>query len=61
MAGIVAGIVAGVIFALAEKVMNAMLGEPFLGPLRLISSIGLGTQALSPGYSMAAAGAGWAY
>ena len=36
--------------------MNVILGEPFLGPLRLISSIVLGTEALQPSYPIVTAG-----
>ena len=57
MPGIVGGVIAGIAFALAEMVINAMLGKPFPGPLRLISSMALGTEALDPGYRLTKAGA----
>jgi uncharacterized membrane protein YagU involved in acid resistance len=50
--GIVGGIIAGIVFVLAEMLINVALGKPFLGPLRLISSILLGTQATAPTYSL---------
>ena len=53
--GIIGGIVAGLIFAVAEMFMNLTLGKPFFGPLKMISSIVLGTQALQPTYSFATA------
>jgi uncharacterized membrane protein YagU involved in acid resistance len=41
---------------MAEMIMNVLiLGAPFFGPLRLISSIVLGTQALQPSYPLATA------
>ncbi len=55
--GVVWGISAGIIFAVFEMVMNMFLGQSFLGPLRMISSIALGAQALDPGYSILTAGA----
>jgi uncharacterized membrane protein YagU involved in acid resistance len=39
-------------FAMAEMFLNLFLGKPFLGPLRLISSMVLGKQALTPDYSL---------
>jgi uncharacterized membrane protein YagU involved in acid resistance len=53
--GIVGGIVAGIVFALAEMFINLIFGRPFFGPLRLISTIVLGTQAAQPGYSLVTA------
>ncbi|MBI2919428.1 MAG: hypothetical protein HYY01_15755 [Chloroflexi bacterium] len=50
--GIVGGIAAGLVFAVAEMFMNLALGEAFLGPVRMISSIVLGTGAIEPGYSL---------
>jgi uncharacterized membrane protein YagU involved in acid resistance len=54
--GLIGGIVAGIVFAISEMLINVILGEPFLGPLRLISSIALGTEALQPTYSIVTAG-----
>ena len=52
--GIVGGIIAGIVFVMAEMLMNVLiLGKPFLGPLRLISSILLGTQAIQLSYPLA--------
>jgi uncharacterized membrane protein YagU involved in acid resistance len=52
--GVIAGVIAGIGFALAEMFINLLiLGAPFLGPLRLISSIVLGPQALQPTYPLA--------
>ncbi len=48
--GIVGGIIAGTAFILAEMFFSQMLGEPFLSPLRLISTIVLGKAAAMPGY-----------
>jgi len=53
--GIAGGIIAGAVFIVAEMVMNGLLGKPFFGPLRMISSIVLGREALNPSYSFAAA------
>lgn len=55
--GVFWGVGAGIIFALFEMVMNTMFGQPFFGPLRMISSIALGAEAIDPGYSMIVAGA----
>ncbi|MBD3246706.1 MAG: hypothetical protein GF333_06795 [Candidatus Omnitrophica bacterium] len=54
--GMMGGVLAGAVFALAEMVMNGALGKPFFGPLRMISSLVLGRQALQPSFSLAAAG-----
>ncbi|MCI0485850.1 MAG: DUF1440 domain-containing protein [Blastocatellia bacterium] len=57
MHGMLLGIIAGLIFAMAEMMINALLGKSFLDPLRLIGSMGLSTRALDPDYSFVAAGA----
>jgi uncharacterized membrane protein YagU involved in acid resistance len=56
--GAIAGIVAGIVFAAFEMVVSAfMMGaEAFFMPLRMIGAIALGTDALDPSYSLAAAG-----
>jgi hypothetical protein len=48
--GVLAGLGAGGVFIVAEMIINAVLGKPFFGPLRLIGSIVLGPQALDPSY-----------
>lgn len=53
--GVEGGILSGIIFALAEMILNALMGKPFFGPLRLIGSIVLGQQALMPSYSIISA------
>jgi uncharacterized membrane protein YagU involved in acid resistance len=53
--GIVGGIIAGIVFIAAEMAMSAFLGGRLFGPLRMISSIVLGTEALDPSYSFSAA------
>lgn len=54
--GIIGGIVAGIIFALAEMIISVATGGPFFGPLRLISSIALGVEAVDPSYPFLTAG-----
>lgn len=49
------GIIAGIVFAMAEMFINLIFGRPFFGPLRLISSIALGAEALDPAYSLVTA------
>jgi len=53
--GVVGGIIAGIIFAMAEMILNVLMGKPFFGPLKLISSIVLGQQALAPTYPLVSA------
>jgi uncharacterized membrane protein YagU involved in acid resistance len=53
--GVAGGIVAGIIFAMAEMILNVLMGKPFFGPLRLIGSIVLGQQALAPTYPLVSA------
>jgi uncharacterized membrane protein YagU involved in acid resistance len=53
--GIAGGIISGIIFAMAEMILNVLMGKPFFGPLRLIGSILLGQQALAPIYPLASA------
>lgn len=48
--GVVGGTSAGIIFAITEMLMNFAMGRPFLGPLRLISTMVLGPQAIEPSY-----------
>jgi uncharacterized membrane protein YagU involved in acid resistance len=54
--GIGYGILAGIVFAMGEMFINLFMGKDFFGPLRLIGSMVLGTQALMPTYSLLAAG-----
>lgn len=54
--GIGYGILAGTIFAMGEMFINLFMGKEFFGPLRLIGSMVLGTQALMPTYSLLIAG-----
>jgi uncharacterized membrane protein YagU involved in acid resistance len=53
--GVAGGIISGIIFAMAEMILNVLLGKPFFGPLKLISSIVLGIQAVAPTYPLASA------
>jgi uncharacterized membrane protein YagU involved in acid resistance len=53
--GVVGGVISGIIFAMAEMILNVLMGKPFFGPLRLIGSILLGQQALAPTYPLASA------
>jgi uncharacterized membrane protein YagU involved in acid resistance len=53
--GVAGGIISGIIFAMAEMILNVLMGKPFFGPLRLIGSIVLGQQALAPTYPLASA------
>ncbi len=50
--GAIGGAIAGVAFALFEMIMAALLKGAFFGPLRMISGIALGKQALMPDYSL---------
>lgn len=52
--GAIAGIVAGITFAIFEMVAALFLIGPqaFFTPLRMIGAIGLGEQALNPGYPL---------
>lgn len=54
--GVRYGILAGIIFAMGEMFINLFMGKDFFGPLRLIGSMVLGTQALTPTYSLVVAG-----
>ncbi len=56
--GALAGIVAGVVFAAFEMIVSAIMmgAEAFFMPLRMIGAIALGSAALEPNYSLAAAG-----
>jgi hypothetical protein len=54
--GIGYGVLAGIIFAMGEMFINLFRGDDFFGPLRLIGSMVLGTQALMPTYSLLVAG-----
>ena len=51
--GILAGLGAGSIFIVAELIMSVALDKPILDPLRIISTMLLGRQALDPSYSFA--------
>lgn len=53
--GAIGGVIAGIVFALFEMLMAALLKGNFFGPLRMISGIVLGKQALMPDYSLATA------
>lgn len=53
--GILAGLGAGSVFIVAQMVISAALSKPFLDPLRIISTMLLGRQALDPSYSFATA------
>ncbi|MEJ2598644.1 MAG: hypothetical protein P8Z00_09945 [Anaerolineales bacterium] len=53
--GVAGGIISGIIFAMAEMILNVLMGKPFLGPLKLISSVVLGKQAVAPTYPLASA------
>ena len=50
--GAIGGAIAGVVFAIFEMIMAALLKDAFFGPLRMISGIALGKQALMPDYSL---------
>jgi hypothetical protein len=49
------GAIAGIVFALFEMIMAAALKGAFFGPLRMISGIALGKEALQPSYGLATA------
>src|SRR5215831_12048362 len=51
--GILAGLGAGSVFIVAGMMISAALSKPFLDPLRIISTMLLGRQALDPSYSFA--------
>ena len=53
--GAIAGLIAGLIFAVFEMIMAAILKDAFFGPLRMISGIALGKEALQPSYGLATA------
>jgi hypothetical protein len=53
--GILAGLGAGSVFIVAQMIISAALTKPFLDPLRIISTMLLGRQALDPSYSFATA------
>lgn len=53
--GAIGGAIAGVVFSLFEMIMAALLKGAFFGPLRMISGIALGKQALMPDYSLVTA------
>ena len=53
--GVAGGVISGIVFAMAEMILNVLMGKPFFGPLRLIGSIVLGEQALAPSYPLASA------
>jgi len=53
--GVAGGVISGIIFAMAEMILNVLMGKPFFGPLRLIGSILLGQEALAPSYPLASA------
>lgn len=54
--GVVGGIVAGIVFAIVDMVLAvAIMGAPFVAPLRMIGAILLGPQALEPTYPLAQA------
>lgn len=53
--GINAGLTAGLVFILVQMVINLALNRPFFEPLRLISTLGFGLEALDPGYSIVTA------
>lgn len=55
ISGLLTGIVAGIIFAMFEMIVAALMGMGFFAPLRMISAIVLGEQALEPSYSLGAA------
>lgn len=52
--GIVMGIVAGIVFAVFEMIVAALMGMGFFAPLRMISAVALGEQALEASYSLGA-------
>ena len=49
--GILAGLGAGSVFIVAEMIISAALGKRFFEPLRIISTLLLGQQAMDPSYS----------
>jgi uncharacterized membrane protein YagU involved in acid resistance len=51
--GAIGGLISGIVFAMAEMFLNLFMGKPFLGPLRLISTIVLGKQAAGPDFPLA--------
>lgn len=53
--GAICGFIAGIAFAIFEMIMAAILKNAFFGPMRMISGIVLGQQALTPSYSAATA------
>ncbi|MBI4319476.1 MAG: hypothetical protein HY675_13390 [Chloroflexi bacterium] len=53
--GIIGGIVAGIVFAIFEMAAAATMGLSFFDPVRLIASLAIGTQALSPAFPLATA------
>lgn len=53
--GINAGLTAGLVFILVQMVINLALNRSFFEPLRLMSTLGLGLEALDPGYSIVTA------
>lgn len=53
--GIVGGIIAGLVFAMFEMLAAAVLGLPFVMPLRMIGAIGIGPEALNPAYPLVTA------
>lgn len=55
ISGLLIGIVAGIVFATFEMIVAALMGMGFFAPLRMISAIVLGEQALDPSYSLGAA------
>ncbi len=54
--GVGYGVLAWIVFAMGEMFINLFMGKDFFGPLRLIGSMALGTQALVPSYSLLIAG-----
>ncbi|MFP4164918.1 MAG: hypothetical protein ACLFVE_13125, partial [Chitinispirillaceae bacterium] len=55
--GLVAGLIAGISFALFEMIVAAVIAGDFFGPLRMISGVVLGQQALTPEVSLGLAAA----
>lgn len=53
--GINAGFTAGLVFVLVQMVVSLALGKSLFEPLQLMSTLGLGTEALDPGYSVVTA------
>ncbi len=50
--GIIGGIIAGIVFAMFEMAVAMIMGDSFFAPLRMIGSMVLGTEALSPTYPL---------